>query len=135
MKKSNVVVLIVIVAAIVALITWGLGDFSSYDSVASAQAKKGQYVHMIAKLDKSAGIEYDPIKNPNYLVFTAKDTLGNSVKVVYHNSKPAELEQSERVVLKGKMTDTHFECKEILVKCPSKYKEEKGNLEKTINKG
>jgi cytochrome c-type biogenesis protein CcmE len=135
MKKTNVIVLVIIVAAIVALITWGLGDFSSYDSVTSAKAKMGQYVHMIAKLDTTQKIDYDPIKNPNYVSFIAKDTLGNSVKVVYYNSKPAELEQSERVVLKGKMTDTHFECKEILVKCPSKYKEEKGQLEKTLNKG
>jgi cytochrome c-type biogenesis protein CcmE len=64
------------------------------------------------------------IKNPNYLSFTAIDTTGKSIKVVYHNAKPDNLEISERLVLKGKYQDGHFDCKDIQTKCPSKYKEE-----------
>ena len=33
------------------------------------------------------------------------------------------MEKSERLVLKGKVQDDHFECKDILMKCPSKYKD------------
>ena len=122
-------------AAIVGLVTFGLSssDFSTYDSIASAKSKQGKFVHIIAKLDRSIPIEYDPVNNPNYLSFQIIDSLGTKTKVVYHNSKPAELENSERVVLQGKMQGDIFECKSITLKCPSKYKDDKKQLEKTVN--
>jgi cytochrome c-type biogenesis protein CcmE len=52
--------------------------------------------------------------------------------VIYHNTKPAELEQSELLVLKGKMEGDVFKCNDILLKCPSKYKDDKQQLEKTV---
>jgi cytochrome c-type biogenesis protein CcmE len=131
MKKSHIVILVVIAVAIGALIMLSV-DFSTYDTVASAREKQGKFVHLIARLDKTMPIDYDPAKNPNYLSFVAKDSLGASTKVVYHNTKPAELEQSERVVLKGKMQGDVFECSDILLKCPSKYKDDKSVLEKTV---
>ncbi len=124
--------LVAIALAIGALLMLS-SDFSTYDTINSAKQKQGKFVHLIAKLDKTAPIEYDPANNPNYLSFTAVDSLGGRTKVVYHNTKPTELEQSERVVLKGKMEGDVFECKDILLKCPSKYKDDKKELEKTVN--
>jgi len=134
MKKSSIFILVGIAAAIVALIVFGFpsSDFSTYDTISSAKNKQGKYVHLIAKLDHTQPIEYDAIKNPNYLTFSIVDSLGAQTKVVYHNSKPAELEQSERVVLQGKMQGDIFECKSITLKCPSKYKDDKKQLEKTV---
>ena len=34
--------------------------------------------------------------------------------------------------MKGKMESDHFECKDILLKCPSKYKDDKKQMEKTV---
>lgn len=134
MKKTNIIILVGIAAAIVALIIFGFpaSDFSTYDTISSAKAKQGKYVHLIAKLDRSQPIEYDAIKNPNYVTFNVIDSLGAQTKVVYRNSKPAELEQSERVVLQGKMQGDVFECKSITLKCPSKYKDDKKGLERTL---
>lgn len=101
-----------------------MGDLTTYDTVASAREKEGKFVHLIAKLDKTKPVEYDAVKNPNYMRFTAVDTLGHSTVVIYHNSKPTDFEKSERLVLKGSMQQGQFECKEMLMKCPSKYKEE-----------
>jgi len=131
MKRSHIVILIAIAIAIGALIMLSV-DFSTYDTVASARQKQGKFVHLIARLDKSMPMDYDPANNPNYLSFVAKDSLGGSTKVVYRNTKPAELEQSERIVLKGKMQGDVFECIDILLKCPSKYKDDKKELEKTV---
>ncbi len=131
MKKTHIVMLVAIALAIGALLMLS-SDFSTYDTINSAKQKQGKFVHLIAKLDKTAPIEYDPAINPNYLSFTAVDSLGGRIKVVYHNTKPTELEQSERVVLKGKMEGDVFECKDILLKCPSKYKDDKKELEKTV---
>ena len=131
MKRSHIVILIAIAIAIGALIMLSV-DFSTYDTIESARQKQGKFVHLIARLDKSIPMDYDPANNPNYLSFVAKDSLGASTKVVYRNTKPAELEHSERIVLKGKMQGDVFECSDILLKCPSKYKDDKKELEKTV---
>ena len=129
MKRTHIVILIGIASLITGLLVFS-ADFSTYDSINSAKLKKGSFVHVIAKIDKSEPILYDPIKNPNYLSFYAIDSLGGKTKVVYKNSKPGDLEKTERIVLKGKMTDAYFDCQDILLKCPSKYKDDKKTLEK-----
>jgi cytochrome c-type biogenesis protein CcmE len=123
MKKIHIIMLVAIAAALAVLFTM-MQDLTTYDSIESARSKQGKFVHVIAKLDKTKPVEYDPIKDPNHLVFYAVDSLGGQAKVVYRNSKPQEFEHSERIVLKGKMQGDVFECKEILLKCPSKYKDD-----------
>lgn len=137
MKKTHIFILVGIAVLIVALIIFGFpsSDFSTYDTISSAKNKPGKYVHLIAKLDKTQPIEYDAVKNPNYLTFSIVDSLGAQTKVVYHNSKPTELEQSERVVLQGRMQGDVFECQSITLKCPSKYKDDKKELEKSVVSG
>lgn len=122
MNKTSIALLILIAAAIVALISY-TGDLTTYETIASAKERPGKFVNLIAKIDKSHPIEYNPIKNPNYLSFTAIDSLGTSIKVIYRNNKPTDMEKSDRLVLKGKVVDGQFECKDILMKCPSKYKD------------
>ena len=122
MNKTSIALLILITAAIVALISY-TGDLTTYETIASAKERPGKFVNLIAKIDKSHPIEYNPIKNPNYLSFTAIDSLGTSIKVIYRNNKPTDMEKSDRLVLKGKVVDGQFECKDILMKCPSKYKD------------
>jgi cytochrome c-type biogenesis protein CcmE len=126
MKKIHIVGLVLVALAIAALISL-MGDMSTYDSIQSAQKKEGRFVHIIAKVDTTKPIIYDPIKDPNYLSFTAVDSLGSFAQVVYKNAKPTDFEKSSRVVMKGAMQNGTFECKEIVLKCPSKYKDEKSN--------
>lgn len=130
MKKIHIVVLVLIAVAIAVLVSY-TGNLTTYETIASAKQKQGKFVNLIAKIDKNQPVEYDAVKNPNYLAFTAIDTLGNSVKVIYHNTKPTDMEKSERIVLKGKMEADHFECKDILLKCPSKYKDNEQLVNKT----
>lgn len=131
MKKSHIIILVGIAVLIAGLLAYS-ADFSTYDSIASAKHKEGEFVHIIAKLDHNYPLEYDPLKDPNYLSFYAIDSLGGSTKVIYRNSKPTDIEKSERLVMKGKMQKDHFECSEILLKCPSKYKDDKKQLEKNM---
>ena len=133
MKSSHIFILAGIAIAIGALLMYSV-DFSTYDTIESARQKQGKYVHLIAKLDRTQPVLYDAIKDPNYLSFYAVDSIGGSTRVVYRNAKPPELEQSERVVLKGKMQGDIFECDNILLKCPSKYKDEKKQLEKSVTR-
>jgi len=132
MKKLHIILLVLIAVSIGALLSLK-GDLSTYDSIASARQKPGVFVHVIAKLDKSEPIVYDAVKDPNYLSFYAVDSLGNRMKVVFHNPKPADLETTDRIVIKGSMKDGVFDCKDILLKCPSKYKDDKNQVERQLN--
>lgn len=123
MKKIHIVLLVLIAAAIGVLISF-TNTTSTYDTIETALNKPGKFVHLMAKLDKTNPIEYDALKNPNYLSFTAVDSLGKTVKVVYHSAKPDNLEMSDKLVLKGRYAEGVFNCDEIQTKCPSKYKDE-----------
>ena len=123
MKTTHIIILVLIAAAIAVLVQYS-GDLSTYETIASAKEKEGKFVNLIAKIDQQQPVEYDAVKNPNYLSFTAIDTLGNTIKVVYHDAKPTDMEKSERIVLKGKVKEGYFDCKSILLKCPSKYKDD-----------
>jgi cytochrome c-type biogenesis protein CcmE len=132
MKKIHIILLVFIATAIAVLISF-LQTASTYDTIDTAMAKPGKFVHLMAKLDKSQPVEYDAIKNPNFLSFTAVDTLGKSIKVIYNNPKPENFEMSEKLVLQGKYVNGLFECKTIQTKCPSKYKDDIKNAQKNIN--
>jgi cytochrome c-type biogenesis protein CcmE len=131
MKKTDIILLVLIAVSIACLIIF-MGNVTTYETVASARQKEGKSVKLIAKLDKTKPVEYDPVKDPNYLSFTAIDTLGQSIKVIYLNTKPTDMEKSERLVLQGKVTGDHFECKDILLKCPSKYKDDLKQAQKNL---
>ncbi len=122
MKKSHIILLVLIAAAIVVLISY-TGDLSSYETVGSAKQKPGKFLNLIVKMDKSVPVEYNPVKDPNLLKFGVQDSLGSKITVVYHNTMPTDMEKSERLVLKGKVQGDVFECSSIVMKCPSKYKD------------
>lgn len=130
MKKTHIILLVLIAAAITILISY-TGNLTTYETVLSARQKQGKFVKLVAKLDKTS-LVYDAVKDPNYLTFTAVDTLGNTVQVVYHDTKPTDMEKSERIVLGGKMQGDHFECRDILLKCPSKYKDNPNSLKQDL---
>ncbi len=131
MKKIHILLLVLVAGAIAVLLSF-MTDLTTYDTIASARNKQGKYVHLIAKLDKTQPVEYDAIKNPNACAFTVVDSLGNTAKVRSNSPKPPELEQSERIVLKGRMNGNEFECDNILLKCPSKYKDDVNEASKMI---
>ncbi len=132
MKKTEILILVVIAVSIAVLISF-MGNLTTYETIASAKQKDGKSVKLVVKLQPNS-VEYDAEKNPNFLKFTAVDTLGNTVKVIYHDAKPIDMEKSERIVLNGKMKGEEFECKSILLKCPSKYKDDLNAASKKIEK-
>jgi CcmE len=135
MKKLHIVILILIAASIAVLVSF-MGDLSTYETIASARQKAGKTVTIIARVDHRQPVVYDPVKNPNYLSFQISDTLGNTARVVYHFEKPYDLEKAERITLKGKMEGDVFDITRkdgILLKCPSKYKDDPGSNQKALS--
>ena len=135
MKKIHIIILILIAVSIAVLVSF-MGSLTTFETIASARQKAGKTVTIIAHIDKTEPIEYDPAKDPNYLCFHISDTLGNKAKVVYHFEKPYDLEKAERITLKGKMEGDVFEITRkdgILLKCPSKYKDDPNNAKQALS--
>ena len=68
MKKTHIIILVGIAVLIVALLAYSV-DFPLTIRSIRAKRKAKEFVHMIARLDKSQPIEYDPINNPELSFF------------------------------------------------------------------
>ena len=73
---------------------------------------------------KEKKIVYNPVKDPNHFSFYVTDKSGETLKVILNAAKPQDFELSEQIVVTGKMQDGVFMAKDVLLKCPSKYKDE-----------
>lgn len=118
MKKSSIISLIVIAAAIGIIISM-VSDSSTYETFASA--KDGKEVHVVGFLSKEKPMEYNPEKNTDHFSFFLKDKSNEEKKVVFAGTKPQDFEKSEQIVLTGKLVNDEFHASKILMKCPSKY--------------
>ena len=123
MKKTQIVLLVLIMGAIAVLISI-FGDFSSYETFSSASKKPGKNYYIIGTLEKDKEMTYDPKKDANHFFFYAKDKSGNMNKVVFNGEKPRDIEKSEQIVMMGYVEGDVFHCSRIQMKCPSKYKKD-----------
>ena len=123
MKKTQIVLLVLIMGAIAVLISV-FGDFSSYETFTSAAQKPGKSYYIIGTLEKDKEMTYDPKVDANHFIFYAKDKAGNMNKVIFNGEKPRDIEKSEQIVMMGSMTGNEFHCSRIQMKCPSKYKKD-----------
>ncbi len=124
MKKTQIAMLIIVAAGIASL-AFFFKDLTISTTFSHANGQyKDQFVHIAAKLDTTRydrGVEK---QEANSATFYASDSAGLSTKVVYNKELPLDFDKSNRLLLKGYMRDTYFDCKEIQLKCPSKYKDE-----------
>jgi len=123
MKKSSILGVIVIAVAI-AVIMSTYANSSTYGSFKNAMQTNSQ-LHIIGHLDKGKQLFYDPTYDANYFAFYMTDNKGKEMKVVYTGTKPQDFELSEQIVLTGKMEGKEFHASKILMKCPSKYLQDK----------
>lgn len=122
MKKTHIVALLAIVSAI-AIIINGARDVSTYASFADA-AESGTEVKVTGELNLDEEIIYQPEIDPNVFSFYMLDNNGESRKVIMKQAKPQDFERSESIVVTGELKNEVFVADEILMKCPSKYKDD-----------
>lgn len=122
MKKIHIAALLVLIIAL-SLIFTASKDFSSYATFADAVAT-GQEVKIVGELAKDKAIHYDPAEDPNYFSFYVTDNDGETRKIVMNRPKPQDFEMSEKIVVTGSMKNDEFVGSDLLLKCPSKYKDE-----------
>jgi cytochrome c-type biogenesis protein CcmE len=123
MKRSSILGLIVIAIAIAVIIST-YSNTSTYGSFGDAKNTTGE-LHVVGHLDKEKELYYDATKDANYFSFFVKDNKGEECKVVLIGTKPQDFEKSEQIVLIGRMAGKEFHASSILMKCPSKYQQDK----------
>lgn len=130
MKKSHIIIIVVIAAAIGILVSTA-GDASTYVGfgeaykMASTGSKKD--IHVVGELTKDVsgniiGIETGADKVS--FSFLLVDEQGKQQKVEYHEPMPQDFMKSEKVVVIGRYEGNTFKASKILLKCPSKYQEQ-----------
>jgi cytochrome c-type biogenesis protein CcmE len=123
MKRSHIILLVLVAAAVCVIVSM-FGDFSTYETFASASKEPGKKYHVIGMLQKDKGVEYDPRVDANHCSFYVTDKAGNASKVIFNGAKPTDIEKSEQIVMMGYMDNGTFRCSRIQMKCPSKYKKD-----------
>lgn len=133
MKKTHIFG-IMIIAVAVAIIVSSFGDASQYVNFGKAQemfsAGETEKVHVVGELLKNesgeiVGLEYEPLKDANFMTFKMKDENGKIQTVLCYNP-PASMQdfkKSEKIVIIGRFEKNGFVASDILMKCPSKYEE------------
>ncbi len=104
------------------------GDVSSYANF--DDAKPDSTVKIAGNLVKSKPIVFDPNTNANYFSFFMEDKEGKTMQVVNYGAKPQDFEMSESIVITGQLEEDKFIASDILLKCPSKYKDQEVLLRK-----
>jgi cytochrome c-type biogenesis protein CcmE len=128
MKPIHIVVLVVIASGM-AMLTSQAKDVSTYANFTDATALS-EKVKVAGKVIKDKPMTYNPEINPNLFTFYLQDPVGKAVKVNLLKPKPQDFELSEQVVVTGAMQGEVFVANEVLMKCPSKYKDEEIYLKK-----
>ncbi len=122
MKKTHLIGIAVLAIAIGILIS-ASSDVTTYATLEQAR-QSGDKVKLVGLLVKDHPVEYNPEKDPNFLAFYIKDEKGQVGRVELHAAKPQDFERSEQIVLTGQMEGENFTASDMLLKCPSKYKDQ-----------
>ena len=134
MKKSHIVIIIVIAVAIGIIITTA-GDASTYVNFTQAHEMsltgKKQHIHVVGQLKKDAEGHVVGIREGADKVsfsFILVDDTGKEQWVDFNEPMPADLLRSEKVVVIGSYEGEDFKASKIILKCPSKYQEQNVNV-------
>ena len=133
MKKTHILAILVIAVAI-GIIVSTAGDASTYVSfdqafqMASAGNKAS--IHVVGELKKDSngqiiGLEKS-LDNLSFS-FVLKDEANKEQTVFYNEPMPPDFTRSEKIVVIGGFHGDRFVASKILLKCPSKYQEQKLN--------
>ncbi len=134
MKKSHILAIAVVAVAIMVIMSTAT-DASTYVSFTEArelsESGNKKKIHVVGTLKKDLdgnilGIE----KSPDQLAFKflMLDENAQEQQVLYPNPMPTDFDKSEQVVVVGAYENDVFLADKILLKCPSKYKEDELNI-------
>jgi len=120
MKKTHLALLVVI-AVLIGFIISVASSSSTYKTFSTASSNTERDFQIVGHLVKEKPIVYEPEQDANRFSFFLKDNDGQVKQVIFHGGKPQDFERSEQIVLTGRMNGDEFMATKLLMKCPSKY--------------
>lgn len=133
MKKTHIIAILVIASAI-AIIVSTAGDASTYVSFDKAHemalAGNSTSIHVVGELKKGPDgkvIGLESSQDKLSFSFILMDEAHKEQTVYYNEPMPPDFTRSEKIVVIGGYQGDRFVASKILLKCPSKYQEQKLN--------
>ena len=110
--------------AFVAYAGWSFADsVTPYVGIREAKAATSSSVQVKGILAKDAPA---PQMEGKDFVFTLQDEeTGENLLVHYHGTKPDQFDEAYHIVARGKLQGAFFSSDKLLIKCPSKYEQQK----------
>ena len=122
MKRK--ILLVALLLAFIGYAGWSFADsVTPYVGIKGAKAATSSSVQVKGLLAKDAPA---PHMEGNDFVFTLQDEeTGEELLVHYHGTKPDQFDEAHHIVAIGKMQGEAFSSDKLLIKCPSKYEQQK----------
>lgn len=122
MKPKTIIGLVALVG-FSSLLLFNFGnEVGGYMNFEEAE-RTGARAHVVGHWENQQPTLYDPAEN--LFTFYMRDDQGIVRQVRYANPKPASFEDAEKLVVEGRLQGDVFEAEHILMKCPSKYNDER----------
>jgi len=125
MKTSHIIIIIIVAIVGIGAMVSLMSESRSYADFPTAAKHPEKSFDIIGTLDTTQAIIYDVMVNPDEFSFWMYDDRGNQSKVIISKPKPQDFEKSTSVVISGHMKDKVFLGSSVLLKCPSKYQDQK----------
>jgi len=126
--------LLIVIAIAIGIIVSTADDASTYvgfnEALSMSTSGNKNEIHVVGQLKKDSNGEIIGIKEGDDRVsfsFIMVDDQGKEQTVYYNQPMPPDFTRSEKVVVIGSYDGDEFNASKIILKCPSKYQEEKIN--------
>jgi len=121
--KKIIIITMIVIFSIIAF--YSMSDLLTPYISFKESMRTDNFVQIIGELDKSIPIEY----MEGYFTFTLKDKDDTRMNFIHRGTKPFNFEHAKQIVVLGKYKQSKriFESTKILIKCPSKYEQQKRN--------
>ena len=127
-KKIKLIIVIVLSALIIAVsVLIGLLKYTYESAITEANFNEaidnsGETYRVSGFISKDRPVVYNPVVEPGLTSFYMEDKNGELMKVNLQGAMPQDLNQSDAIVLTGKVIDGVFYATEIFIKYPSNYR-------------
>lgn len=130
-KPAFIIAFAVIAVSMVVTLLSFANSISHHMTIAQAKLKPGESVQIPGSIVKES-IVFDPIKGGLTFDIVDKADPKQRLTVVYPEPKPENFDTATSVEAIGTYKDGVFRADRLLVKCPSKYSDEKLAPEKKV---
>ena len=132
MKPAYLIAFLILVTSLGITLYSFSSAIARHVTIPQAMAMPGQNVQIPGKIVKGSDV-FDPLRKELRFDVTSMDGK-NRITIVYKEPKPENFDSATNVEAAGQCKDGVFYATNLLVKCPSKYNDEKKPEDKKAGK-